>query len=283
MLAVRVARKATGRRKVLKAFQGYHGSYPELEAGPETLHASYGDLEGFREVIAESGPDLAVVVLEPLLAGVVAPPAGFLEGVAAAARDAGAVLVLDEVVTVRLAVGGAQQATGVRPDLTMMGKLIGGGFPVGALGGRADLMGLLDPRKPDALPHSGTFNGNPVTCAAGHATTAALTTEAIEQTAARTARLAALLESSAARHGVPFSMTREGSLINLYMSDQPQPLRSDRPDARLMEAFHLLAIEQGLFFAPRGLIAVATVIDEPLLAEIGQRFDAAFAGLARLG
>ena len=283
MLAVRVARRATGRRLVLKAAEGYHGSYSELEAGPETLQAPFGDLTAFRSAIGQHGSDLAAVVLEPLLAGVIAPPPGFVEGVAEAARQVGAVVVLDEVVTLRLGVGGAQQALRVQPDLTMMGKLIGGGFPVGALGGRAGLLEVLDPRRPDALAHSGTFNGNPVTCAAGHATTAALTPDAIESTSHRAARLAELLQQSAARHQVPFSLTRQGTLINLYMSDEPQMLRAERADAALMDAFHLLALQHGLFFAPRGLVAVATVVDDPLVDEIGQRFDAAFAAAARLG
>ncbi len=283
MLAVRIARKATGRRKVLKASQGYHGSYPELEAGPETLQAPFGDLVAFRSAIEEDASDLAAVVLEPVLGGVIPPPAGFLQGVAVAAHDAGAVLVLDEVITLRLGIGGAQDALGIRPDLTMMGKLIGGGFPVGAVGGRADLMGVLDPRRPDALAHSGTFNGNPVTCAAGYATTAALTAEAIERASGQAGRLARMLEQSAARHGVPFSLSRQGTLLNLYMSEQPQMLRIEREDAALMDAFHLLALQHGLFLAPRGLVAVATIIDDPLLDEIGQRFDAAFADAARLG
>lgn len=285
MLAVRIARRATGRRTLLMATEGYHGSYSELEVGggPDTLDASYGDLDAFRSAIGRHSPDLAAVVLEPALAGVIAPPPGFLDGVASAARDAGAVLVLDEVVTLRHGVGGGQQALGLRPDLTMMGKLIGGGFPVGAVGGRADLMAVLDPRRPDALPHSGTFNGNPITCAAGHATTTALTAEAIERTSGQAARLAEMLEQSAARHGVPFSLVRQGTLLNLYMSAEPQMLRAERPDAALMGAFHLLAIQHGLFFAPRGLVAVATIVDDPLLGDIGRRFDAAFADAARLG
>jgi glutamate-1-semialdehyde 2,1-aminomutase len=285
MLAVRIARRATGRRKLLMASQGYHGSYSELEAGggPDTLDASYGDLGAFRSAIEAHASDLAAVVVEPALAGVITPPSGFLEGVAAAARDAGAVLVLDEVVTLRHGVGGAQESAGIRPDLTMMGKLIGGGFPVGAVGGRAGLMSLLDPSRPDALGHSGTFNGNPITCAAGHATTVALTAEAIERASGQTAQLAEMLEQSAARHGVPFSVTRRGTLLNVYMSEQPQMLRAERSDGALIGAFHLLALQHGIFFAPRGLIAVATIVDDPLLEEIGRRFDAAFADAARLG
>ena len=131
LLAVRLARRATGRRLLLKAAEGYHGSYDELDAGPETLQAPYGDIESFLERIERAGDDLAAVVLEPVLAsgGIITPAPGFLAGVAAAARACGALFVIDEVVTLRLGVGGAQAAAGVTPDLTMMGKLIGGRSP----------------------------------------------------------------------------------------------------------------------------------------------------------
>jgi glutamate-1-semialdehyde 2,1-aminomutase len=216
-------------------------------------------------------------------AGVIAPPPGFLATVAAAARRAGALLVLDEVVTLRLAPGGAQAAAGVRPDLTMMGKLIGGGFPIGAVGGSAELMGLLDPRRRDALQHSGTFNGNPISCAAGASAVRALTAEAIDRMASQGDRLATSLVASAARYGVPFSVTRAGSLLNLYLCETPQPLRHARPDEERMAAFHLAALEAGLYLAPRGMVALCTAIDAPLLDEVCERFDDAFALVARRG
>ena len=272
LLAVRIARRATGRRLLLKATEGYHGSYDDLDAGPETLHAAYGDVDGFTHEIAERGDELAAVVLEPVLAsgGVIQPPPGFLDSVASAARSAGALFVLDEVVTLRLGVGGAQAAAGVTPDLTMMGKLIGGGFPVGAVGGRAELMAHLDPRRPDALQHSGTFNGNLVTCAAGAAAVEALTAEAIDRMGEQGARLAAALTESAQRRGLPVTVTQCGSLLNLHADDGT------------LSALHLLALANGLFIAPRGMIALSTVIDVPLLDEICQRFDAVLDALADL-
>jgi len=270
MLAVRIARRATGRRLLLKATEGYHGSYDELDAGPETLKAPYGDRDGFLAQIERRAADLAAVVLEPVRGstGVICPPPEFLRDVAAATRAAGAVFVLDEVITLRLGVGGAQAAAGVDPDLTMMAKLIGGGFPVGAVGGRADLLAHLDPHRSDALQHSGTFNGNVVTCAAGYAAVTALTAEAIDLMGDHGRRLAESLEASAGRHGVPVSVTVSGSLVNLH-----------GPGSLLAE-IHLLGLRHGLYIAPRGMIALCTVISDALLGEICDRFDAVLADAA---
>jgi glutamate-1-semialdehyde 2,1-aminomutase len=273
LLAVRIARRATGRRLLLKATEGYHGSYDELDASPQTLTAPYGDAAAFLAQIDRHGAELAAVVLEPVLAsgGVITPPEGFLADVAAAARAAGVVFVLDEVVTLRLGVGGAQAAAGIDPDLTMMAKLIGGGFPVGAVGGRADLLEHLDPRRDDALQHSGTYNGNLVTCAAGYAAVTALTAEAIDLMAARGRRLAGSLETSARRHGVPVSVGHSGSLVNLRGAES------------LRAAIHLIALGHGLYIAPRGMMALCTVTDDALLDEVCDRFDAVLAEAARLG
>jgi glutamate-1-semialdehyde 2,1-aminomutase len=273
MLAVRIARRATGRRLLLKATEGYHGSYDELDSGPETLKAPYGDRDAFLAQIDGHGGELAAVVLEPVRGstGVLAPPPEFLVDVAAATRAAGAVFVLDEVITLRLGVGGAQAAAGVDPDLTMMAKLIGGGFPVGAVGGRADLLAHLDPHRSDALQHSGTFNGNLVTCAAGYAAVTALTADAIDRMAVHGRALAESLEASATRHGVPVSVTVAGSLVNLH-----------GPWSLLAE-IHLLGLTHGLYIAPRGMIALCTVISDALLGEICERFDAVLAAVAQTG
>src|ERR1700726_4059607 len=175
MLAAHVARRMTGRKFILMARHGYHGSYDDLEVGlaghegERTMLADFGDPNAFEALLSERGREIAAVFLEPVLgsAGIVIPPPGFLNRVREATRRAGAVFVIDEVITLRLASGGAQELFDVQPDLTMMGKIIGGGLPVGALGGAESLMSCLDPRNRGALWHSGTFNGNPLTCAAG--------------------------------------------------------------------------------------------------------------------
>ena len=168
MLAVEIARVATGRRLVLMARYGYHGSAPHFEVGthghegPETLVATYGEAAEFAAILAERGEHIAAVILEPVMGsgGLLAASADFLVAVQQAARAAGALVILDEVITLRLSTGGAQQVLGVRPDLTAMGKIIGGGFPVGAVGGREELLARRP--VPAACSASGTFNGNPV-------------------------------------------------------------------------------------------------------------------------
>ena len=241
MLALEIARAATGRRKVLMAARGYHGSHGAFEAGtfghegPETLLAPFGDAEAFAAVLSEHGSDVACVVLEPVLGsgGVVEAGPEFFAQVQAATARAGAVFVLDEVITFRLSTGGAQALLDVTPDLTAMGKIIGGGFPVGAVGGRADLMALTDPMGEPKVHHSGTFNGNPVTTAAGIVSVQHLTSDAIGTMDTLTARF----ETSLVDAGeVPLSTRRVGSLLQVVFDDE-----------RAVPLFHLAALNHGLF------------------------------------
>lgn len=287
MLATYVARVVTGRRKVLMARHGYHGSLEAFEVGffgqdgPETAIARFGDAADFEAVLDEHGGDIAAVVLEPVMgsAGLIAPPPGFLSRVGEAARRAGALFVLDEVITLRLAPGGAQAREGVRPDLTAMGKIIGGGFPVGAVGGRADLMAVLDPRQP-RLFHSGTFNGNPVTCAAGVVSLEHLTSDRIGAMESQGARLAAGLQRAADRAGLPFCTHQVGSLVQCFFSEVAPEATLVRRDSDLVQRFHLASLNHGLFFAGRGLLALSTVIDDALLDEVLERVSAAMADVA---
>ena len=288
MLAVELARAVTGRKKVLMAADGYHGSFPDVAAVPEgtirpgTLVAPFGDADAFEAVLERHGHEVALVILEPVLGagGLVAAPAGFLSRVASAARAAGALFCLDEVITLRLGTGGEQAAHGVIPDLTTCGKLIGGGLPVGALGGQAELMDRFDPGRPDGLHHSGTFNGNPVTTAAGAVALAHLTPEAICRIDRLAERLADGLAGLAAASGVPFSIRRRGSLLNVYLSPQPPPTNAARSDQAAMAAFHLAALCHGVFFADRGTMAVSTAMDNTVVEDALRRLEPVFAAVA---
>lgn len=287
MHAAMVARELTGRRTVLMARYGYHGSYDDYEAGnlghpgPRTALAPFGDAAAFEAVLAERDDEIACVILEPVMgsSGVVPAPPGFLARVAEAARAAGALFVLDEVITFRLAAGGAQALVGVEPDLTTFGKLIGGGFPVGALGGRADVLAVTDPAR-GRLPLSGTFNANPVTMAAGAAAVRELTGDRIAAIDRWCGRLADGLSKAAADHGVPFSCRRAGSLLNVFLSPEPPATVADRTDGDLMAAFHLACLAHGLFFAPRGLLATSTVLSDELVDDAVDRAARAFASVA---
>jgi glutamate-1-semialdehyde 2,1-aminomutase len=287
MLAAYIARTVTGRRKILMARHGYHGSLEEFEVGffghegPDTLLAVHGDAASFEGVLAERGSEVACVILEPVMgsAGLWASPPGFLQRVHAAATAAGALLILDEVITLRLSTGGAQARYGVAPDLTAMGKIVGGGFPVGAVGGRADLMEVLDPRNP-RLFHSGTFNGNPVTCAAGIVSVEHLTSDRVAVMESQAGRIAGGLRDAAASHGVPLSINHVGSMLQCFLSDTPPEATLTRSDGPLMSQFHLASLNRGLFFAGRGMMALSTVMSDVLIDEVVERLDGALAEVA---
>jgi glutamate-1-semialdehyde 2,1-aminomutase len=276
LVAVQIARLATGRRKILMARGGYHGSAEETEVGthghegPTTLIAPYGDLAAFEAVLAEHGDDIAAVILEPVMGsgGIVEAPEGFLAGIHAATRRAGAVFIVDEVITLRLAPGGCQERHGVVPDITTMGKIIGGGLPVGGVGGRADLLGLLDPRTASAT-HSGTFNGNPMTTAAGLVSIRELTADRIEVMARLTTHLADGIADAAAAAGLPVEVRRAGSLLGVTLAD---------PDAQA--AFHLASLNHGAFFAPRGMLCLSTISDDGTVDAALDRIGAALADVA---
>ncbi|HVN29380.1 MAG TPA: aspartate aminotransferase family protein [Candidatus Binataceae bacterium] len=288
MLAAHVARRVTARKYILMARHGYHGSYDDLETGlaghegERTIIADFGNAGAFEAILAERGKEIAAVFLEPVMgsAGMVIPPLGFLTRVREATRRAGSVLVIDEVITLRLASGGAQQLFDVQPDLTMMGKIIGGGLPVGALGGSEAIMSCLDPRTRGAMWHSGTFNGNPLTCAAGVVSVQELTQARVETMDRLGDRLARELKKAATAVELPFSARRIGSLMNIFFLNDPPPPTVTREDAKLIADFHLAALNHGLFLAPRGLIALSTVMTDELITEIVERASEALHDVA---
>jgi len=286
-LAFSIARKVTGRTKLLMARFGYHGSLMEFETGsfghegPVTLLATYNDLADFERVLAEKGRDIAAVFLEPVLGsgGVVTGDPNFLKGVQAAARRAGALFVLDEVLTLRFGYSGVQGALGLAPDLTMFGKLIGGGFPVGAIGGSRELLKIFDPDNL-RLFHTGTFNANPVTMAAGAVSLGHLTGGAIERMQTAAIALKSKLTQAAENAGLPFSVNHHGSCLNVYFSDEPPQSSVVRNDAGVIGKFHIAAMNRGVFMAPRGMIALSTVMTPAHLDEVAQRAAAAIGDVA---
>ncbi len=237
MSALRVARAATGRDLTVKFEGGYHGHADSLlvEAGSgaatlsipgsagvarsvaaQTLVATYNDLDSVEALLDSNPGDVAAVIVEPVAAnmGVVAPLRGFLEGLRELTARAGSLLIFDEVITgFRVAPGGAQELYSVRPDLTVLGKIIGGGLPVGAYGGRADLMDLVAPSGP--VYQAGTLSGHPVVMAAGEATLAQLTPDVYAKIESQAARLESGLRVTGA------CVTRVGSLLTLFFREQP--------------------------------------------------------------
>jgi glutamate-1-semialdehyde 2,1-aminomutase len=202
----------------------------------DTVVAPYNDIDAVTTVFAEAGDEIAAVVVEPVAAnmGVVLPRAGFLEALRELTARHGALLVFDEVITgFRLGPGGAQGRFGVTPDLTCLGKVIGGGLPVGAFGGRSDVMGRLAPEGP--AYQAGTLSGNPLTMAAGAAALAALAADpsTYETLESRASRLeAGLAEAGGGRVSVP----RVGALLTLFFAPEP-PVDYERARASDTAAF----------------------------------------------
>src|SRR3954453_4090253 len=176
MLGVKLARHATGRPLVIKFRGAYHGSYDDLEAGlygideleGRTLLGNFGDLDSFERAFADHSGEIAAVIIEPILFTfkVIPPPAGFLPDLFALAREHGVLTVLDDCLMFRLAPGGSAERYGLEPDITCLGKFVGGGLPVGAIASSKELMSVFDPSHPRAVYHGGSFNGNPLGCAA---------------------------------------------------------------------------------------------------------------------
>jgi glutamate-1-semialdehyde 2,1-aminomutase len=241
MSAIRVARGFTGRDKVVKLAGGYHGHVDGLlvragsgaagigqptsagvtaASAADTVVVPYNDLLSVEQLLNERGTSVAALIVEPVAAnmGVVPPAPGYLESLRRLTRQAGVVLIFDEVITgFRVAYGGAQELYGVTPDLTVLGKIIGGGLPVGAYGGRADIMAVVAPEGP--VYQAGTLSGNPVAMAAGLATLRRLDTQMYADLEQYAATIQAGLLDAARSERVPVRVERVGSLLTLFFDD----------------------------------------------------------------
>ena len=297
LIAVWAARAFTGRPVLVKAIGGYHGCVPELDRGlrddafPPGLPdqtpiraVPFNDPGALRAAIDEAGDSLAAVLLEPVLGsgGVIAPEPGYLEQAREWTQDAGALLVFDEVITFRLSRGGYQAIAGLEPDLTAFAKIIGGGFPVGAVGGRAAVMDVFRPGGERSISHSGTFNGNPVTVAAGLKVLELLDDAAYAKLDGLGAKLARGLREAIERTGVAAQVTHVGSLLNVHFATEP--VRDfdavQAGDAVATAAFHLGLMNRGVFVAPRGMLALATVTEESDVQKVVDAAADVFAELA---
>jgi glutamate-1-semialdehyde 2,1-aminomutase len=275
MSAIRVARAFTGRNKILKFDGCYHGhadgllvkagsgvvtlGLPDSPGVPPqysalTISAPYNDLETIERALACNRAEIAAVIVEPVAGnmGTVPPAKGFLQRLRKLTREDGALLIFDEVMTgFRVAYGGAQQLYEVKPDLTCLGKIIGGGLPVGAYGGKREIMSWVAPEGP--VYQAGTLSGNPLAVAAGIATLTALrkpgTYRRLEQT---TAGLVEGLRSAAAVKGIPIQINRVGSMFTVFFTSAPV---SDFATAKTSDTarygkFFRSLLEQGIYLAP---------------------------------
>ncbi len=269
LMALATATVVTGRRKILVFDGGYHGGVLYFGGGGSPVNAPhqfvvgrYNDVADAQEQIETHGRELAAILVEPMLGsgGCIPGDRGFLQALREGATRCGALLIFDEVMTSRLSPGGLQEALGIIPDLTTLGKYIGGGMSFGAFGGRADLMSRYDPRRPDALPHAGTFNNNILTMSAGLAgMTEIFTREAAGELTARGEELRHRLNRLGVARGMPIQFTGYGSLMAVHFSGKPIATPRDAADGHqgLKELFFFDMLERGIYFARRGMLILS--------------------------
>jgi glutamate-1-semialdehyde 2,1-aminomutase len=279
LLALRIARAATGRSTVVGFEGGYHGSVREFaEGGRDVRRVPYNDVAAVDQAIDSS---VAAVFVEPFLAsgGVVPAARAFLEHLREQCSGVGALLVVDEVQSLRNAFNGAHGMLGLQPDLVLLGKIIGGGFPVGAVVGRADLMELTDPRNPRAIAHSGTFNGNVMTMTAGAVSLRLLDASAIDRLNSAASGLAQDIEAAGRRAGVPAVVSQAGSILQVHPTGRyPETAANpDERDRRVLAALHLALLLEGVYAAPRGMLNLSTAMTDDHLSAIGSAYERAFA------
>jgi glutamate-1-semialdehyde 2,1-aminomutase len=275
MSAVRVARGFTGRDKIVKFVGCYHGHADAFLAAAgsgvltlslpdspgvtkattaDTLLLEYNDVAAMEELFEKRGDEIAALIVEPVAGnmGVVPPRAGFLERARQLCTEYGAVLIFDEVITgFRVAWGGAQERFGVIPDLTTLGKIIGGGLPVGAFGGRRELMETVAPL--GSTYQAGTLSGNPLAMAAGAATLSVLSEPGTyERLEALADRVAASLRDAATKGERPVTINQVGAMMTMFFCEGPVESFADakRADTAAFAAYHRHMLEHGVYLAP---------------------------------
>lgn len=290
LMAVSLARVATGRPKVMVFEGAYHGGVFTFGSGNRALNAPfefviapYNEPPECERLLLQHSSALAAVVVEPMLGsgGCIAAEREFMSLLRARTQQVGALMIVDEVMTSRLGVSGLHAALGISPDLMTLGKYLGGGSSFGAFGGRAELMDRFDPRRPDALPHAGTFNNNVLSMAGGlAAVTEVYTADQVRALNARGEALRERLNALCRAAGAPLQFTGIGSLLNAHGTSRPirstRDLRATSVDVEALLFFDLL--ERGFYLARRGFIALSLALGQP---EIDRLADAVADFLAR--
>jgi glutamate-1-semialdehyde 2,1-aminomutase len=310
MNCVRAARAFTGRHKIAKAEGGYHGTHDAVSvsvkmspallgdaANPDSVASTsgvpdaavrdtvvlpYNDVENSRRIVEANAAELAAVIVEPMLgsAGMIPASPEYLTVLRDVTYQHGILLVFDEVVSLRIGTGGAQERYQIMPDLTALGKVIGGGLPVGGFGGRADIMELFDPTAGPRVSQAGTFTGNPVTMAAGLTAMEKLTPEVMERTEALRDQLAEGIHDVSAEFDVPVQVTGMGPFYAMHFTDHP--INNFRDAANVDQEFKrqvfLGLMNEGILVASYMVGALSTPMTE---ADIEVHLDALRRVLAR--
>jgi glutamate-1-semialdehyde 2,1-aminomutase len=288
MLAVKLARHVGGRPVVIKAWEAYHGSYDDLEVGLQgqgedagrVALATFGEIDTYAAALQRNAGKVAAIIVEPVqYTGVVTPPPeGFLSELRELARHEGVLYILDDCLMSRLAEGGSTERFGVaEPDITCLGKWVGGGLPVGAITSTRELMAPFDLAEGGSLYHGGSFNGNLLGCVAGQIAVHDLTAAEIARIDAHAERLRTSIEQSARELGVPIRTPGVGSAFGLYVLDRPDG-EIDWEATRLL---HLAAVNHGVYYGTGGEFGICTAFGEQEIEEAGAGLGSALADLAR--
>lgn len=302
--AIRLARAFTKKYKIAKMEGGYHGSHDlvEISIGPsldsmgpidepvsvpedvsippnvvkDCIIVPFNNTEVAKQIITKNREDLAAIIVEPVqgAGGMVPAELEFVKAVRELATEYKIPLIFDEVITFRLTNGGWQEMYNILPDLTALGKIIGGGYPVGGIAGREEFMDFFSPLNDAYLSHSGTFNGNSVTMTAGLATLKELTISEIERINDLGGQLRGYFSKALEEVGVKGEVTGIGSLGQIHFIDKGvidwRSAVAGRKD--LNTILHLLLMDKGVFFTPRGLFCISTAMGEAEINEIGIAF-----------
>ncbi len=285
LLALSLARIATGRPAIMVFEGGYHGSVfffataagSPINAPFPFVVAPYNDAERAARLIPERADELAAVIVEPLQgsAGVIPGERDFLLTLRESTAAHDVLLVFDEVMTSRLSTGGLQKTLGITPDLTTLGKYLGGGLAFGAFGGRAGLMSRFDPSRPDAVPHAGTFNNAVLTMAAGAAGLDVYSPCEVARLNGLGDLLRDRLNAFARGRGLRFLATGYGSMVGLHFTRGPVRRVADLPASPELRALlHLHLLEQGYSYARRGFVALSLPMEETDVAGFAAAVEA---------
>ena len=274
LMAVSLARAVTGRNKLLVFHGGYHGGVfyfrgkgSKVNAPFDFLVGDYNDIAGTRALVEPHKADLAAILLEPMLGGSGCIPASreFLADLRTLASETGALLIFDEVMTSRLAPGGLQEAHAILPDMTTLGKYVGGGMSFGAFGGKAELMQWFDPRRADGYQHAGTFNNNVLTMTAGLVGLSEIyTPDRCRQLNRFGDGLRERLNAIVHQRGLAMQFTGIGSMIGVHMTDRPIRNAADAAegDSGLLDLFYFDMLARGVWLAKRGMMALSIALDD---------------------
>jgi glutamate-1-semialdehyde 2,1-aminomutase len=275
-LAARIARHATGRSQIVMAQEGYHGAVPPFSetTEPRVTRVPFNDPVALEAAISEQ---TAAIILEPFqgAAGVIPANPSYLMHAQQLADRYGALFILDEVQSLRNSYYGVQDELGITPDLTILGKIIGGGYPIGAVVGRAEPLLQTSPYTAGHLAHAGTFNGHLTSCVAGAVTLEYLDAQTIQCLNDRAKNLRTEILEAATDYGVDVDVSIAGSIMNVHPVDNTS-------HAALYANLHLSLILEGVYAAPRGMLNLSTALDQSHLSGIAQAYRRAFERMATL-